>query len=303
MIKVSFFSYKGGAGRSSVAYNVIPLMAKELGATPTNPIIVVDMDIDSAGMTFLLSKERVNVNEKAWPDDVYSTDKLLENKIPGLTYEPEEDGPLSGHPLFSKLAPVGNEFGLSEDQSILLIPVKLGTPVQSFDQGGESPLSKLSKLCRKYGCKALIFDTPTGDQMGAGWSLSVSDTIVCCMRITYQFRIGTINHLKRKDNEFEKKRFILVPNAVPQENIVVDGELRNFSAVKDDLINKLKGSYKLVHNEMDLGMFEGDYFGIPEVRRFKIEEGILLKAKKMQPDEEKALACFERLAKLICRIN
>ena len=58
MKTVSFFSYKGGAGRSTLAYNVIPLLAKNhLQPTAEEPMIVVDTDVDSCGMSYLLGAE------------------------------------------------------------------------------------------------------------------------------------------------------------------------------------------------------------------------------------------------------
>ena len=57
MTNISFFSYKGGAGRTSLLYNVIPFMADKLGATEKEPIIVIDLDIDSKGLTYLIDRD------------------------------------------------------------------------------------------------------------------------------------------------------------------------------------------------------------------------------------------------------
>ena len=54
MKTISFFSYKGGAGRSSILYNTISFLAKELNATSEHPIVVMDLDIDSKGLSYLL---------------------------------------------------------------------------------------------------------------------------------------------------------------------------------------------------------------------------------------------------------
>ena len=44
---ISYFSYKGGAGRSTLAYNTIPILASEyFRPTKESPMIVVDMDIE-----------------------------------------------------------------------------------------------------------------------------------------------------------------------------------------------------------------------------------------------------------------
>ena len=57
MKNISFFSYKGGAGRTSLLFNTLPFLAQNLGATNTEPIIVLDLDIDSKGLSFLFPKK------------------------------------------------------------------------------------------------------------------------------------------------------------------------------------------------------------------------------------------------------
>ena len=52
MKKISCFSYKGGAGRTTLALNVVPYLADMLNATPEHPLILVDMDVDSCGITY-----------------------------------------------------------------------------------------------------------------------------------------------------------------------------------------------------------------------------------------------------------
>ena len=52
---ISYFSYKGGAGRSTLAYNTIPLLLNEcIQPTKSSPVVIVDMDIDSCGLSYLL---------------------------------------------------------------------------------------------------------------------------------------------------------------------------------------------------------------------------------------------------------
>ena len=49
----SFYSYKGGSGRSTTAMNTVRHLIEELGASPTKPILMIDADLESAGLTFL----------------------------------------------------------------------------------------------------------------------------------------------------------------------------------------------------------------------------------------------------------
>ena len=231
------------------------------------------------------------------------THELLAGQIPGVRDDPEEI-PLSEHALFKNLMPAGNEYGLEDDRAILFIGAKPGAGIEgkdAYDRAG-NPISRLYKLCNRYGCSALIFDTPTGDQLTAKWSMAVSTDIVCCMRITKQFTIGTVNFLARKDAEYEGKTYYLVPNAVPQEPMVVDGEQYNIASTRQRILDALeKKKARIVNNKVDLSMVEGDYFGIPEVKRFKIKEGILFKLDNLQPDERQALECYSHLCDLLCR--
>ncbi len=67
MIVVSLYSYKGGSGRTVCTANLVGLLAKELNVTEDKPILLLDMDLDSAGLTHVLreydkfSKSRWNV--------------------------------------------------------------------------------------------------------------------------------------------------------------------------------------------------------------------------------------------------
>ena len=48
------YSFKGGAGRTETTANLTPFLAKRLGATPENPLRLMDFDLDSAGLTMML---------------------------------------------------------------------------------------------------------------------------------------------------------------------------------------------------------------------------------------------------------
>jgi len=54
----SFYSYKGGSGRSTVLMNTVKYLADKLCASPMHPILVVDADLESAGLTYLFDCER-----------------------------------------------------------------------------------------------------------------------------------------------------------------------------------------------------------------------------------------------------
>lgn len=290
MKKIAYFSYKGGAGRSSLAYNTIPILADELDATAEQPIILLDLDVDSAGLTFLLNVQ----------DNGYYVQDIVNGRVPGSTRTPE-DTPLNEHPFFSKLVPVGRKLGLSiaKNNNILFLPVKTGLNMEFSYDKPENYLRDVEKLCRKYKCKALLLDTPTGDQLTANWSLEVAKDILTTMKITHQFRKGTIDFLKRKDKEYNEKNFILVPNCVPTEDIEIDGIKYNYDAVRQDIISK--ATEAMQQNHINTKMLEDGCFGIPEVKRFKLEEGILYKLDAFTEDEQKAYDMYNKVVKLLIK--
>ena len=51
---ISFYSFKGGAGRTVCTANLVPLLGRLLGASKKTPMLVIDMDLDSAGLTHIL---------------------------------------------------------------------------------------------------------------------------------------------------------------------------------------------------------------------------------------------------------
>ncbi|MEG2454563.1 MAG: hypothetical protein RSB20_06820, partial [Clostridia bacterium] len=99
MKNISFFSYKGGSGRTSILYNTIPFLVKELGATETEPIILMDLDIDSKGLSYLLAeKSKINTIQILKGCDYVNT--INRNMS------------IQEHPFFKNLSPVGCLFGL-----------------------------------------------------------------------------------------------------------------------------------------------------------------------------------------------
>ena len=72
----TFFSYKGGAGRSTTCLNTIPLLAEQFDAYDGAPILLLDMDIESAGLTYLLS-----IN----PEEVFKDYKAINAGFGGST--------------------------------------------------------------------------------------------------------------------------------------------------------------------------------------------------------------------------
>lgn len=297
---ISYFSYKGGAGRSTLAYNTIPLLAKEhLHPTKDNPIIIIDTDLDSCGMSYLLEVDA------AVKDDCCTQD-LLKNGLKSLDY-PEF---IWQHPNFKDLFAVGDRFGYDKE-SILFLAAK---DVKNVDDQGNyndanNPFTEKLKnfidVCKYYKVPAVILDAAVGNNATANATNQVSNIVVCCMRPTIQFVNGTVRFLKSLENggSFDgRKKIIPVPNVIPQENVVVDGK-----KYPDYAITRIKTQFDtLTNNASDdityvTDMLDEDEFGIPAVKSFMWREGQLAtqNSDDLNDNEKLALERYKKLAKVI----
>lgn len=300
MLQCSFFSYKGGSGRTSLLYNTLPFLADELKATNTEPIVVVDLDLDSMGLSYLL-------HDKTFEAKFNSIDVLKQHSNTGL--DSEEDD-ISKHPFFVGLESIGRMVGLPGelDKSILLLTAQptgednqyMGDGYGNYDAKNIS-LDDLEKKCRQMKCKSLIFDLPAGAQLSGKKGLEKSDKIVTVMRITNQFREGTYEFLRKISGEHSDKEFLIVPNAVPstkgtpyKDEFVEKIISEIASRTKDSLTNEND-------NICNLTMCNSEQQGINEVQRFKFEELNLLKEEKvsgeLSADEIRAMDTYKKLAK------
>lgn len=53
----TFYSYKGGSGRSTTLINTAKHLIDELKVSPNNPMLIVDADLESAGLTYFFNME------------------------------------------------------------------------------------------------------------------------------------------------------------------------------------------------------------------------------------------------------
>lgn len=295
MKTISFFSYKGGSGRSSIAYNTLPYLAKNLNATPERPIVIVDADIDSAGLSFLFESyitKYVTVFTQDICDNTWSGQDL--NRSTGAT--------VATHPLFKGMADISEAYGLPE-RSILFIPARTKSDVNASKMnsynGSRDIFDRLKSLCSNLGCQALLFDCPTGDQATATSSIAASSTVVVVMRITSQFRKGTYAFLERMDKQYRRKRLVIVPNAVPRDQIRTgDLETYDYNLTRKEIIKNIDAILK--NNSPDFRMLEEGRFGVPEVTLFKFKEAILCSWKyEKTPDMLEALEMYKEVANTI----
>lgn len=297
---ISYFSYKGGAGRSTLAFNTIPILAAEhLHPTKDHPIIIIDTDLDSCGMSYLLG---VDTDVK---DDCCTQD-LLKNGLKSL----ERPEYIWQHPNFKDLFAVGDRFGYDKE-SILFLAAK---DVKNVDDQGNyndsnnpfvEKLKNFIDVCKYYKVPAVILDAAVGNNATANATNQVSNVVVCCMRPTIQFVNGTVRFLKalEQGGSFDgRKKIIAVPNVIPQEEVVVDGKKYPEYAIKR-ITTQFKMLTENIQDDSDitynLEMLDEREFGIPAVKSFMWREGQLATQTELNDNEKLALERYRKLAAVI----
>jgi MinD-like ATPase involved in chromosome partitioning or flagellar assembly len=238
MLKVSFYSYKGGAGRSTTAWNTIQRLITLMKPTEKEPFVIVDTDTESAGSTFLYQAKDVFYEDA----NKHSVQKRM-TESEETNYDEASDG--EKEEFFNGMWPIGTFFGLpmEEEKAVLLIGANLhkdsAREADVFGNGGKDSeqmknfRKNIRGACEACGAKALFFDTPSGTQFLADRSIAESEIIVCCMRPTSQFREGTrgrlINFIKTDldSKRTIKRKYILTPTVVcvdAGQKFFLDGE-------------------------------------------------------------------------------
>lgn len=297
---ISFFSYKGGAGRSTLAYNIIPILAAEhFHPTKNSPIIIVDMDLDSCGMSYLLEVE----------NDI--TDENCVQHLLNAGFDNECRGSISEHTTFKTFFPVGNKFGYPENEAILFLPAKDMKNVNSNGSSNYSDannpfkpkLQDFIEICKEYDVPAIIFDSSVGNNGTANVVNQLSNIIVCCMRPTTQFVNGTVRYL----NSFEsvadgRKKIVLVPNVVPQEETIIDEQrypMRAIDRILDKFMPLIQNGDDLFGVSYEDGMLDYREFGIPAVKSFMWREGQLYTQRQCDENENLVLERYKKLSNII----
>lgn len=320
MLKISFFSYKGGSGRTTTLFNTLPYLAEKLHASAEHPIVVFDMDYRSAGITILLSDGKtfdIEHEERATlqPGQKHSLQYLISNNPKcGRRLEDFKN-------VFAES--VGNKVGLDENDAVLLVGANMRYTMEGENENRVFFGMKYYLESCLTGASALIYDSPSGTQVNANVSIVRSDVVVCCMRPSYQFRKTTMKYLAaevEQDAETDpQKRFILTMTAVPVKDMLIDGRYQISTSHQDVMgtvyvLNRnawLKNPARSQNNPIiDTTMIEDrNNLGIREIDRFKWNEKVNLysikKAGKEQlsENEEKALARYEVLAECIVKRN
>lgn len=293
--QITFHSYKGGSGRSSTTLNTIPYLAEALGADASHPILLLDLDIDSAGLTYLLGKADHYLNN---PD----VKTFLKGEIGWRTKYTED---FKNHALLSHFVPVGERFGLEND-SVLFFGVNDEKKIDNKEIDGTSQdlINKLAIFAsNNENIKAIVMDSASGEQTVANFATQFADTIVCCMRPTMQFRMGTFRFLSHLAKDEVSTRVVLLPTVVPALDVEIDGRYQ-----RQDALKRIRNGVEELEGKLSINktFIQEDCFGINEVQRFKWLEGVLYKLEKngelSQEDEKLAAQRYKKLAETLAKI-
>lgn len=298
MKKISCFSYKGGAGRSTLALNVVPYLADMLNASSEHPLILVDMDVDSCGITYFFNLQ----------DDENTKNYSVQSLFGSYGAIPQEDvKSIRDHRLFRHLCPVGDWFNY-DPEAILCLPANPGNALggsNNYDGSRSQQLQDFIDECEHYDCCGILFDSAVGDQLTANWSNYYADQIMCVMRPTKQFREGTDRFLDIFDERIARnKKILIIPNVVPTEALTLedrDGTHSYPEYAKTKILDSFGDKFERNGNHYDLSMLEGNLFGVPKIDRFMWQEGILRTVSKLTETERIALERYKKIAEIICK--
>ena len=290
--KITFHSYKGGSGRSSTTFNTIPYLVEILGADENNPVLLLDTDIDSAGLTYLLGQADYFLTHT-------DVKKLLKGEV---MFRTRSTADLSTHPLISNFVPVGEQFGV-QNGAVLFLGVNDEMKIDNKEIDGSSQdlLNKLAIFAdNNPAIKAIVMDSASGEQTVANFATTFADTLVCCMRPTMQFRMGTFRFLSHLARDQVSTRVVLLPTVVPTKDVEIEGVPQRQEALEQigRGVSNLRGRISIVD-----AFVKDDCFGINEVQRFKWCEGVLYKLERQgslkEEDEKVAASRYRRLAEVL----
>lgn len=283
--KICFYSFKGGAGRTVCMANVAGMLARELGATSKHPVLLLDLDLDSAGLTILLG-QRDTFEGSRW-----STAKLLSD------FALDVD-PLREEFFAKRMVDASSALGADAGAVRFVGAEVLGASEMALLKGDSfDRIDDFIGRCEENGIQGIIIDSASGWQQTAFLSHFVSDLVVYCCRLTHQFIEGTKLQLERFVDLCESERgripsIILLPVAVPPQNPNWEDRRKISLATLQGLSNTFKNRTRIEVADRN----------IDEVLSFKWYESVLAAKPQLEEDEATAKEAFESLAKQIRRM-
>ena len=331
MITVAFCSYKGGSCRTTTCYNTLPFLARQLNATAHNPILVFDFDLDSMGLTNIFD-QKMSLQDKKVRETYSARNLFCEDDARRVQDIKNLDNCESDY-FEENYNKIGNQLGLEDDKSVLFCGVYENSATITDEQykqiESHSPLLNLIQSISGFSDedmpRAIVFDCASGIQMTTLLALDYADKVVMCLRPTVQARIGTLSYMRNRLPErfkksmlgSQKREVILLPTSVAGINVGLNEENREeviarlkklrrkaLLDINSSLIGGLKGyerEYGLPYslNTEMIDPDENEMVGIPEVERFKWEEGLLYAMDNLTEQEKQLLKRYEKLSSII----
>ena len=283
--KICFYSFKGGAGRTVCTANIAATLSQRMGATRAHPTLLLDLDLDSAGLTILLGQQ------KQFEDSKWSTNKLLQDEL-ALDVDPIREEFFSKH-----MVDVSRELGAAPGTVRFIGGEIKGAASQSVPEGRALDLMlDFIDRCVENGNKGLIIDSASGWQPTAMLSHFLADVVVYCCRLTHQFIDGTKLQLEKFVELCEGRgrvpRIVLLPVAVPPNHPDWDQRRDISLGALQSLCNRFKEQTRI----------QVASSSVDEVLSFKWYESVLAaKAELTADDEIKAKKAFDNLAEQIMK--
>lgn len=281
--RISMYSFKGGAGRTVCTVNVAALLAHKLGVEKGRPLLLMDMDLDSAGLTVLLGQY------DHFKGNRFSTAGLISGEFNfQINAEREE--------FFEKgLVDVSEILGAPAKTILFLGTEIVGSKSSIAHQDAAGLLLDFFKRCGQRNFKAALLDSASGLQEAAMACHQVSNVVVYCCRLSLQFIYGTGHQLKQFMDDCKKvgetPSIILLPVAVPPADGIWKEKYNTRMAQLQLNVTQLSSltSIQLLKS------------GIGEVQSFKWEESVLRTKPpgKISPDEALALSAYNDVADAI----
>lgn len=280
---VSLYSFKGGAGRTVCTANLIGALAKEVGASPDRPVLLMDMDLDSAGLTIFLDQ-----GHTFW-DSPWNAAKIVTGDLDlGIRTYYERfftEGMIDISPL------IGAKPGTVKFVGAEIIGRDDAVPIMGK---AAERMQDLITYCGEHGVSTIVIDSASGRQETAVLCHMLSDVIVYCCRMTHQFLAGTQLQLTRFVERCETERgsvpdIIILPVAVPEVTPAWEEMKKSSTARLSGLCNSIESKTR-AHLMTP---------GVSEVESFKWVESVLTLKKTLSEDETRASAAYKALARKI----
>jgi cellulose biosynthesis protein BcsQ len=315
---ITFFSYKGGAGRTVAAANIAAAMASQKGQTGAiaepldKKVALLDLDVFSAGTHRVFKIENKQINERMCIQDYLLNQISPEEYIETGRIECQDT-------LMEGYRRVMNAQDNCRDD-FALFPAKVELDKRFLVQKQhENLLLELFMELEDKGYDYIILDGESGVRSMADTAIRLADVIVMLFRLTWQHIEGTIDAAQKYPEKFTDKPFYLIPTVVPlvglgQENTIYKDEApgikflinRTDTMPTDSDLDEYSNKNKFI-NENPLEKGPGYFWAEPN--RICIHDSLFLKGEERvyiyeaDARNERAAHDYYQIAKLLCELH